>query len=79
MPLPPIGECQHHSIDVYTAYSDWNSLSMVQVSFTPAQWDIKPMIFQGKGQCLSEAEKEPRAKPEALVRLHSSTDLSYRV
>ena len=32
------------------------------------------MISLGKGQCLSEAEEEPRVEPEALPRCNESTD-----
>jgi len=59
MPLPLIGECLHHSIYVYTVYS---------IAWHPCPVDIKPVISCGKGQCLSEAEEEPR---------HNETTYTY--
>jgi len=51
-------------------------LSALCIGYIPARQDIRPVISRGKGQCLSEAEEVPRAKPEALPRLNESTDLS---
>ena len=37
--------------------------------YIPCQWDIRPVISRGKGQCLSGAEEVPMAKPEAGVTI----------
>jgi len=42
----------------------------------PYPLDIRPIVSHGKGQCLSEAEEDPRMKPEALPWHNKSTDLS---
>ena len=45
----------------------------------PAKRDMRPVIFGGEGQCLSEAKNVPRAKPEALPRLHESAGLTQGI
>ncbi len=37
------------------------------------------VLCRGKGQCLSDAAEVTWAKPEALPRLHESTDLSQGI
>ncbi len=34
--------------------------SAICVGYIPAKWDIRPIISRGEGQCLSEAEEDPR-------------------
>ena len=46
---------------------------VTSIGYIPAQRDIIP---REKGQHLREAEEEPRAKPEPLLRHHKNTDLS---
>ena len=31
------------------------------IGYIPGQWDIRPIISRGRGQCLSRAEEVPRA------------------
>jgi len=38
----------------------------VSIGYIPVQRDIGPVISCEKGQCLSEAKEEPRAKPKAF-------------
>ena len=50
-------------------------MNCLSVGYIPAKRDIRHVISCGKGQCSSEAEEVPRAKPEVLPRLNESTDL----
>ena len=49
--------------------------SNISMGYIPAKRDIRPVISRGEGQRLSDAKEVPRAKPEALPRLHESTGL----
>ena len=44
------------------------SIAIYCTGYIPGQRDIRPVISNGKSQCLSGAEEVPRAKPEALPR-----------